>query len=293
MTLPDLTTWVPGTSVVRGRLDAWPVAALSALLDLPAPAADEGDPLPLLWHGLHLLDAPPQAALGEDGHPAAGPFLPPLPDRRRMVAGGRVRQHHPLRVGDDVERRSSVSAVQPKRGRSGVMLLVTTRHELVRDGVVCVVEEQDHAYRSQSPGQERPLPAGPPDDGPADLVLVPDEALLFRFSALTYNTHRIHYDQPYVTSVEGYPGLVVHGPLLALLLLELPRRAGASVTAYEYRLHRPVFAGDRVAVRATREGTTWRLSAGAPDAPAVIGTAGSALRGGLRAAGEPDVGPRP
>lgn len=279
MTLPDLTSWVPGTSVVRGRLDSWPVAALSAALDLPEPAALEGDELPLLWHGLHLLDAPPQARLGEDGHPAAGPFLPPLPDRRRMVAGGRVRQEHPLRVGDTVERRSSVSAVQSKQGRSGAMLLVTTRHEWVRDGVVCVVEEQDHVYRSQPPGQARPLPAGPVDDGHVDLVLVPDEALLFRFSALTYNTHRIHYDQPYVTAVEGYPGLVVHGPLLALLLLELPRRAGEVVTSYEYRLHRPVFAGDRVGVRGTRDGSTWRLAAGAPDAPAIAGTAQSYVPG--------------
>ncbi len=229
----------------------WPVAAFSALLDLPGTAAGPGDPLPPLWHWLYFLDHPRRSGLGEDGHPADGHFLPPVPDRRRMIAGGRLVVHAPMRVGDRIERRSELTAALPKSGRSGEMLLVTVRHEFRRRGELLAVEEQDVVYRSQPAGQARPIPAPEPVPEPESrwrIDLPTDPALLFRFSALTYNTHRIHYDQPYVTGVEGYPGLVVHGPLLALLLLEIPRRElpDRAVVAFDFRLVRPVFAGDVV-----------------------------------------------
>jgi 3-methylfumaryl-CoA hydratase len=268
-----LEGWAPEPVEVTGRLDAWPVRAFAGMLDQPVPPHAPGDPLPPLWHGFHLLDHPAQAELGEDGHPAQGRFLPPMPDRRRMFAGGRLEVREPLRVDEVVTRRSSLVSVTPKSGRSGAMVLVTVRHEFVRDGEAVVVEEQDFAYRSQPAGTARGLAPLQPAPGPEEpagewhLRQDTDPAVLFRFSALTYNTHRIHYDHPYVTGVEGYPGLVVHGPLLALLLLELPRRFAPDrrVTAFSYRLQRPAFAGSPVVANGAPEG---QLTAGAPGLPA-------------------------
>jgi 3-methylfumaryl-CoA hydratase len=279
---PDLAThlagWAPEPVEATGRMDAWPVLAFAALLDQPAPVSGPGDEIPPLWHGFHLLDHPAQAELGDDGHPAAGRFLPPMPDRRRMFAGGRVEVRDPLRVGDVVTRRSSLVSATPKSGRSGAMVLVTVRHEFLRDGGAAIVEEQDFAYRSQPAGAERglaPTAAAPATEvrrGEWHLSLDPDERLLFRFSALTYNTHRIHYDHPYVTGVEGYPGLVVHGPLLALLLLELPRRFAPErrVAGFAYRLRRPAFAGAPVVADGDATGALTAGVAGQP--PSVEGT---------------------
>ncbi|GAA3236465.1 MaoC family dehydratase N-terminal domain-containing protein [Pseudonocardia petroleophila] len=264
-----LDGWAPAPLVTTARIDPWPGAAFAAVLDQPPP----GDELPPMWHGFHLLDHPAQAELGDDGHPAHGRFLPPLPDRRRMFAGGRLEVRTPLRVGDLVTRRSTLVSAVPKSGRSGAMVLVTQRHEFTVDGALVQVEEQDFAYRSQPAGTARalaPAAAGEPPAGPWRLDLTPDAPLLFRFSALTHNTHRIHYDHPYVTGVEGYPGLVVHGPLLALLLLELPRRFAPDrrVTAFSYRLRQPVFAGAAVVASGAPE----ELGAGeAGRSPAVTG----------------------
>ena len=278
MELADqLTGWAPEPVETTARIDAWPSHAFAALLDEQSPVQGAGDPLPPMWHGFHLLDHPAQADLGDDGHPAHGRFLPPLPHRRRMFAGGRLEVRDPLRVDDVVTRRSSLVAATPKSGRSGAMVLVTVRHEFLRDGEAALVEEQDLAYRSQPPGTARGLPATAPgagedEPGPWHLRLHPDEALLFRFSALTYNSHRIHYDHPYVTGVEGYPGLVVHGPLLALLLLELPRRFAPErrLSGFSYRLLRPAFAGTAVVADGDGEGS---LVAGVPgQAPSVEGT---------------------
>lgn len=275
MDVDDLTRqldgWSPQPQRATDRIDAWPGAAFAALLDQDPP----GHEVPPLWHWFHLLDHPAQSELGDDGHPVHGRFLPPLPDRRRMFAGGRLEQRAPLRVGDEVTRHSSLVSATPKAGRSGAMVLVTVRHEFSVAGSVIVVEEQDFAYRSQAAGAERRLVAapagepGPPARWRAELS--PDAAMLFRFSALTYNTHRIHYDHPYVTGVEGYPGLVVHGPLLALLLLELPRRFAPHhrVAAFTYRLRAPVVAGSTVVA----DGTPTQLRAcvaGRP--PAVTAT---------------------
>jgi 3-methylfumaryl-CoA hydratase len=277
-------SWAPEPVESAGTISAWPGEAFAALLDLPE-APGVGDPLPPLWHWFHLLDSPRQSELGNDGHPAHGRFFPPLPHRRRMIAGGRVTVNLPLRVGEEVVRRSSVASVEAKTGRSGEMVFVTVRSEFRRAGTaeVLLTEEQDVVYRSQPPGQARAeTPGGTADDGPSDwrLETATDPTLLFRFSALTYNTHRIHYDQPYVTGVEGYPGLVVHGPLLALLLLEIPRRhrPEATVTAFDYRLARPVFCGATVVTRGSVvEPDRLRLSAAATGAPTAI--SGSATLG--------------
>lgn len=258
-----LDGWSPAPVVTTDRIDPWPVAAFAALLDAPAP----GEELPPLWHWFSFLDHPRRSELGEDGHPAAGHFLPPMPDRRRMIAGGRLWVHGPIRVGDVLERHSELVAVREKKGRSGAMVFVTVRHGLHRDGTLLVEEEQDVVYRSQPPGASRPLPDSAPAPEPVDgIALDTDPALLFRFSALTYNAHRIHYDLPYATGVEGYPDLVVHGPLLALLALEVPRRGGRAVDRFSFRLTRPVFAGQRVVAGHGPDG----LLVAVPGAPASV-----------------------
>ncbi|WNV77110.1 MaoC family dehydratase N-terminal domain-containing protein [Geodermatophilus sp. DSM 44513] len=257
-----LAGWAPEPEETAEVVGPWPAAAFSAVLDLPAPAAGEGDPLPLLWHWFSFLGTPRQSGLGEDGHPAAGRFLPPVPDRRRMIAGGRVRVRAPILVGERVTRRAELAAVRVTDGRSGPMAFVTTRYTFRRGDRsgddVLLTEEQDVVYRSQPAGQQRVLPVGEPDAEPEHdwrIETATGPELLFRFSALTHNAHRIHYDQPYVTGVEGYPGLVVHGPLLALLLLEVPRRhAGRPVSAFDYRLTSPVFAGATVLTHGRRSG---------------------------------------
>lgn len=248
-----LDSWHPAPVTTHDPLPAAPVAALSQVLDLDTTAAAEGEALPPLWHWLHFLQWPAQRDLGPDGHPAHGHFLPPLPDRRRMFAGGRARFLEPLRVGTPTERTSSLAKVEIKHGRTGEMAFVTVRHDFSQAGVLCVSEEQDLVYRS---GEDERRRAGfgldPADAEPASsdwqLLTRPSPALLFRYSALTANSHRIHYDEPYVRDVEGYPGLVVHGPLLVHLMLELVRRRAPRrrLRSLSYRLRKPVFAGEQV-----------------------------------------------
>ncbi|MFE7312173.1 hypothetical protein ACFU7T_03520 [Streptomyces sp. NPDC057555] len=248
-----LDAWQPEPVTGQDPLHPGPVDAASALLDLPAAAAAAGDPLPPLWHWFFFLRWPAQRELGPDGHPLEASFLPPVPDRQRMFAGGRCEIVEPLRLGRPAECVSSLAAVTPKRGRTGELLFVTERREYRQSGRRCLVEEQDFVYRSgRSTDPQHPTAlddaAGPAAKGPWQLPLRPDPTLLFRFSALTANAHRIHYDAPYCRDVEGYPGLVVHGPLLVLLMLELVRRNAPErrVRTLAYRLRRPVFAGERL-----------------------------------------------
>lgn len=255
--------WDPPTVRTSRRVDPWPAAAFADLLDAPAPPLDDGDPLPPMWHWLYLLEHPRTAEIGEDGHPADGPLLPPLPGRRRMFAGGRLELTGDIGIGGELHGSSSVTSVVPKSGRSGPMLFVTVRSELTVDGTVVGVEEQDIVYRSEpDPGArrvvERPASDGPDPDGEWRVRLSTGPVLLSRFSALTYNGHRIHHDRPYVTEVEGYPDLVIHGPLMALLALELPRRhaPGDRVAAFTYRLVRPAFVPSPVVAAGTRAGGT-------------------------------------
>ncbi|WP_280885278.1 hypothetical protein [Streptomyces sp. LBL] len=234
------------------------MAALSATLDLSDTAAKAGDPLPALWQWLYFLSWPAGRELGADGHPLNGHFLPPLPHRQRMWAGGRCEITEPLRLGEPAERISSLGTVTAKQGRTGEMLFVTERREFRQHGRTCLVEEQDIVYRSGRSAGEHPAgideSAFPDTDAPWQLPLRADPALLFRFSALTANAHRIHYDSPYCQGEEGYPGLVVHGPLLALLMLELARRHAPQrrLRSLSYRLRRPVFAGERLLACGTR-----------------------------------------
>jgi hydroxyacyl-ACP dehydratase HTD2-like protein with hotdog domain len=252
--------WHPKPIVVTDGLTPGPVAALAATLDLPEPVALGGDALPPMWHWLYFLDWPRRRDLGEDGHELHGHFLPPIPRRRRMAAGGRTTIHRPLVLGRPAERSSSLGDVQIKQGRTGELAFVTVRHEFSQDAELCLVEEHDLVYRSGEAGPEaQKTAARPPQVETASsewqLEIRPDPALLFRFSALTANTHRIHYDLAYSREVEGYRDLVVHGPLLALLMLELPRRHAVDrqVASLSYRFRSPVFADTTFRALATAE----------------------------------------
>ena len=249
----SLRGWEPGTVTLTRRVDPWPAEAFAGLIGAPPPALKPGDPLPPMWHWLTLLEHPATSEIGADGHPANGAFLPPIPGRRRMFAGGRLRLDRPVPVGSELSGVTSVTNVAVKHGRSGEMAFVTTRTVLTADSEPVGAEEQDIVYRSEPPGTPprvlaRPEPTEPEPPGDWRLTLSTDPVLLFRFSALTYNGHRIHYDKPYVTEAEGYPDLVIHGPLLALLALELPRRNAPdrAVRDFEYRLVRPAFVPSRI-----------------------------------------------
>ncbi|WTB87295.1 hypothetical protein OIE99_03050 [Streptomyces cellulosae] len=261
-------TWNPGPVTAHDPMDPAPTTAVSALLDLPRPAARPGDPLPPLWQWFHFLHWPAQRELGSDGHLRDARFLPPVPDRQRMFAGGRCDIVEPLRLGEPAERVSSLAAVTPKQGRTGELLFVTERQEFRQSGRLCMVEEQDIVYRSGRSGAgEHPSTIDecsvPVAENPWHLRLQPDPILLFRLSALTANAHRIHYDAPYCRDTEGYPGLVVHGPLLALLMLDVVRRnaPGRQVRSLSFRLRRPVFAGEHLVAEGTESGGTVRLQA--------------------------------
>jgi 3-methylfumaryl-CoA hydratase len=243
-----------------------PALALGALLDVPVPDLDNGAGLPLLWHWIYLLDRPAQADLGPDGHPVRGTVpAPPGPGRRRMWAGGRVRASGELRCGSLATKRTSVVRARDKQGRSGPLTFVVVRHQISQHGRVVIDEEQDIVYRDaaspagagQSPAPADAGPHIPPGDGERAIEVSP--TLLFRFSALTYNAHRIHYDRDYARDVEGYPGLLTHGPLQAVAMAEAARVAARSGDEdpgdllFGYRLTGPLFDHQGMVVGASRE----------------------------------------
>jgi 3-methylfumaryl-CoA hydratase len=203
-----------------------------------------GTPVPPLAHWLYFLPRALQSETGPDGHPKRGGFLPPVPLPRRMWAGGRLQFERDLHVGDEAERRSTITKVDAKQGRSGALVFVTVRHEVSDGKGLALAEEHDIVYRDNPvPGAPAPEPALAPTDEQFSRDIVPDPVLLFRYSALTFNGHRIHYDRPYVTEVEGYPGLIVHGPLIATLLVDLLRRQfpDARVRAFSFKAASPLF----------------------------------------------------
>ncbi|MDO9271883.1 MAG: MaoC family dehydratase N-terminal domain-containing protein [Rugosibacter sp.] len=243
-----LKQWAGRSETVQDVLHAKPLVLFSAMLDRQDSPPKAGDEIPPFWHGLYFLTATRQSELGADGHPPRGGFLPPVPLPRRMFAGAQVDFVRPLHVEQAVERRSTILGVSQKQGRSGEMVFLQLQHEISDAAGVCVVETQDIVYR-EDPGSATanaqaaptikpsatapqghllrgvsPAPTFPAMEALWSRTIVPDPVLLFRYSALTFIGHRIHYDYPYTTEVEGYPGLVVHGPLQATLLLDLLRR---------------------------------------------------------------------
>jgi len=242
--LDHLRSWGGREECVDDLVAPSKVAALAATLDRDDAPPRMGDALPPPWHWTLCVAAARQSAIGPDGHPARGGFLPPVPLPRRMWAGGRLTFPQALRVGESVQRRSRVISVEHKSGRSGDLVFVLVRHEFHGAAGLCITEEHDIVYRDM-PSAVSSAPTYQPasTDSAWEREIVPDDVLLFRYSALTFNGHRIHYDRRYVTEVEGYPGLIVHGPLIATLMVDLLRRKlpNSTIAAIEFRAVKPVF----------------------------------------------------
>jgi len=242
----ELKDWIGRHETVHDTIHPTPLVALAATLDHPARAVEAGTALPPPWHWLYFLPMHRQSEIGLDGHAKRGGFLPPVPLPRRMWAGSQFEFRAPIRVGDRVARTSTIADVAMKVGRTGELVFVRVRHELRCNGAdaPALVELHDIVYRAaQDPADVPPPPQAAPGSAVWQRKIVPDDVLLFRYSALTFNGHRIHYDRRYVTEVEGYPGLMVHGPLIATLLLDLLHRQapGAEVASFRFRAVRPTF----------------------------------------------------
>lgn len=248
--LDRLRDWIGKKESKTDVAAAWPVAALAATLDRRDPEPENGAPIPLGWHWLFFLEAKPASELGPDGHPKRGGFLPPVPLPRRMWAGGRFEFQRALKVGERLQRDSEVIAVEPKQGKSGNLVFVTVRHTVLASGEIAVIEEHDIVYREAAkPGEPPPQGRPAPQRAAWRRELVAGPVMLFRFSALIFNAHRIHYDIDYCREEEHYPGLIVHGPLQTILLLDLCRRNEARpVTRLDYRALHPVFHTERFTV---------------------------------------------
>ncbi len=262
--MQELGSWIGRTETLRDTIGPTPVAALAATLDHPAAPVPPGTPLPPLWHWLYFLPLHRQSELGPDGHVRRGGFLPPVPLPRRMWAGGQFEFRSPVRVGDAVERRSTIEDVTSKTGRSGALVFVKVRHEMRCNGAAqpALVEWHDIVYRgARQPGDAEPPPQPAPPGAAWQREVVPDDVLLFRYSALTFNGHRIHYDRRYATQVEGYPGLVVHGPLIATLLLDLLHHHApqAELATFRFRAVHPTFDGGPFRISGARHGQNLRL----------------------------------
>jgi 3-methylfumaryl-CoA hydratase len=242
--MQHLRDWIGRSETRVDDATAAPVASLSATLDRDDPQPLAGSDVPPLAHWLYFTPQVRQSQIGADGHAKRGDFLPPVPLPRRMWAGGRLEFLHPLRIGDELVRDSRIADVTIKEGRSGALVFVTVHHEIKNAFGVAVTEEHDIVYRDAPSAQApTPQPQAAPGDETFSRLITPDPVLLFRYSALTFNGHRIHYDRSYVTQVEGYPGLIVHGPLIATLLLDLLRREmpDARVIRFGFKAFRPVF----------------------------------------------------
>ncbi len=244
--LPDYMQWIGRREVCEDELALAPALAAAATFDDTTTQFVAGSALPPLWQWFYFLPRAPQAQLDVDGHIRRGGFMPPIPYPRRMFAGGRMRFHRPLLIGRPARREGEIRDIRQKSGRTGALAFVSLVHRFYQGDVLCLEEEQDIVYRQPGPAVAPP-PAGSGDWPPvaADAwwrIVTPDPRLLFRFSALTFNAHRIHYDRPYAIGEEGYPGLVVHGPLTAVLLMEVVRRqAMLPVRSFSFRGLAPLF----------------------------------------------------
>ncbi|HEY4249979.1 MAG TPA: MaoC family dehydratase N-terminal domain-containing protein [Roseomonas sp.] len=248
-----LPEWIGRWRESEDELTRPAMRRLAAMLDRDGDVFAPGDPVPPHWAVLLFDDAAPQGRLGPDGHPVKGDFLPLVPLPRRMLGGRRMTYHAPPRIGDLLRRRSEITAITPKTGKSGRLVFVAVRHSVTGPQGLVSVEEQDIAYReAAAPGQ---APAAPAASAPMPAAhwteaFLPDPVLLFRYSALTFNTHRIHYDADYARGAEGYPALVVNGGLSTMMLLEAACRhaGGRPLTRYAARTIRPLFSGRAAAL---------------------------------------------
>jgi len=242
---PDYSDWIGRTEQAEDDITLQSVIALSATLDRDDPQPRTGDPLPLLWHWMYFTPKARRSTLGPDGHPDRGDFLPPVNLPRRMFAGASYRFHTPLRIGATVRRESEILDVTSKHGRTGQLVFVKVRYVFSMAGEVALEEIQDIVFRPAATPSDTPPPEPvqiPP--GAWHNQVIADPVTLFRYSALTFNGHRIHYDHPYATNIEGYPDLIVHGPLIATLLMDLYRKNtnDRPISTFQFRAKSPLFA---------------------------------------------------
>jgi 3-methylfumaryl-CoA hydratase len=216
--------WLGRSEAIEDTLRLQPANFMAATLDRDI-VLRHGDKLPPLWHWLYFLEAKPASQLGRDGHPKKGGFLPPVKLPRRMWAGGRFTFHAPLRLGETVRKVSTIRNIENKEGRTGALCFVTVQHEIFAGDQLAITEEQDIVYREDPEiNAPNPEPRCAPDNAEFFETVSPNHVMLYRYSALTFNGHRIHYDVDYARNVEGYEGLVFHGPLTATLLVDLATR---------------------------------------------------------------------
>ncbi len=274
--MTDYTDWVDRSETRIDRLEPARSNALRAALGDETPLA-AGDTLPLLHHWLYFWDVKAPAGLGEDGHPAKGGFLPPVTLPRRMWAGGRLTFHAPLVLGEEVTKVSTILKVEAKSGKSGDLVFVTVEHRLSGSAGLAITEQQDIVYRgAAAPGSiAAPATDAPTPTAPWCEPLNPDTVLLMRYSALTMNGHRIHYDRPYAMDIEAYPALVVHGPLQATLLADLgARHLGKPITSFSFRGQTPAFDGTLLHIcgeSGDEAASLWTTQGGVKNMVATIG----------------------
>ncbi len=262
--MADFGAWVGHRRTEQDVATPSRAVAMAALLDREADGLVAGAALPEFWHWIYFNAAVPRSRLGPDGHERRGEFLPPVELPRRMWAGGRLRFLRPIVLGQEIVRESEIASIETKRGRSGELVLVTVRHTIRDAQAVCLEEEQDLVY-CEIPRAGGPSPSELPSEVDWREAFVPDAVTLFRYSALTFNAHRIHYDHRFTTESEGYRGVVVHGPLTALLLLEAAKRhARAAPRAYDYRGRAPLFVDEPITLAGKARDSETELWAAGP-----------------------------
>lgn len=251
-----LTDWIGREEFVEEVISATPGKMLAAMLNIPSQSTQEEDSVRPLGHWTFLFPTPLQSELAEDGHERRGVFMPPVTLPRRMFAGARISFLRPFRVGQKARRRGVITDIKEKRGRSGDLVFVSVHQEIEVEGELVLTEEQDIVYREAPRPDTRLAAASRPSRVPEySRTYYPDEAMLFRYSALIFNAHRIHYDRPYTEGQEGYPGLVVHGQLVATCLADLAvREWGANIATFSFRAVAPLFSGRPFNVHGARNG---------------------------------------
>lgn len=261
MTRENIDHWIGRSETFEDTIRVEPARFMQATLNRE-PSLSEGDALPPLWHWLYFLEAKPMGELGRDGHPKKGGFLPPVTLPRRMWAGGRFEFHAPVPLGSKAKKRSTIKSISEKQGRSGRLCFVTVLHELfLPDGSLALTEEHDIVYR-EDPDKNAPKPSPKPAPEGAEVseTITPSQVMLFRYSALTFNGHRIHYDVDYARDVEGYDGLVFHGPLTATLLVDLAMRTfGKTPSKFDFRGLAPLAGMDPIGLQGNRSGDEMQL----------------------------------
>ncbi len=254
----DWQSWIGRTTVRRANLDPVQANHMAVTLDR-GPDFKAGDPLPPAWHWLYFHDLVRASDLGSEGHPRLGIVMPPVPLPRRMWAGGKLAFGSPMILGDTVERTSLIKSIVPKEGRSGALCFVTVEHAFRTGEAVHLVEEQTIVYREMSSEPAARVALEAPTGADVSQGYELNSTALFRYSALTFNGHRIHYDADYCRNVEGYPNIVVHGPLIATLLLDLLYRQGRAFESFTYRARNPLFLPDPFTVSGKVDGRSARL----------------------------------